>query len=70
MRGKLGFHTIQQWWGNTVFAETADWNSLPWKTVEKPFGSVPFLNLNLAAPRSNGMAYIGRKFGRNMDFLL
>lgn len=39
MRGKLGFHTIQQWWGNTVFAETADWNSLPWKTVEKPFGA-------------------------------
>lgn len=53
MGGKLGANTIQKWWGNTVFAETADWNSLPWKTVEKAFGSVLFLDLNLDASRSN-----------------
>ncbi|KAL5513009.1 hypothetical protein ACEPAH_3407 [Sanghuangporus vaninii] len=24
----IGLHTIQQWWGNTVYKNTADWNSL------------------------------------------
>ncbi|PCH41947.1 small oligopeptide transporter, partial [Wolfiporia cocos MD-104 SS10] len=29
--GRIGEHTIQQWWGNTVFKNTTDWNSVPMK---------------------------------------
>lgn len=40
LEGNLGIHTIQSWWGNTVFTQTADWNSLPWKKAETAFGAV------------------------------
>ncbi|EMD32415.1 hypothetical protein CERSUDRAFT_68734 [Gelatoporia subvermispora B] len=31
--GQIGSTTIEQWWGNTVFKNTADWNSLPLKSI-------------------------------------
>lgn len=31
--GQIGIDTIQAWWGNTVFANTGDWNSVSLKTV-------------------------------------
>ena len=27
--GTIGANSIQTWWGNTVFANTADWNGTP-----------------------------------------
>ena len=29
MNGEIGRNTTQQWWGNTVFANTADWAGAP-----------------------------------------
>ena len=29
MNGNIGRSTIQQWWGNTVFKDTADWHGTP-----------------------------------------
>ena len=40
--GTIGEHTIQQWWGNRVFMETADWNYTSLKTLPKPDGSTTF----------------------------
>ncbi|TBU44627.1 OPT oligopeptide transporter [Dichomitus squalens] len=31
--GAIGRDTIQQWWGNTVFKNTADWHSAPLRVV-------------------------------------
>ncbi|KAI0321448.1 OPT oligopeptide transporter protein-domain-containing protein [Amylostereum chailletii] len=31
--GTVGRGTIESWWGNTVYMDTADWNALPLKTV-------------------------------------
>jgi len=31
--GNIGFNTIEQWWGNTVFKNTADWQELALKTI-------------------------------------
>jgi len=31
--GTIGASTIETWWGNTVYMNTADWNALPLKTV-------------------------------------
>lgn len=31
--GTIGVHTIQTWWGNTVFKNTGDWNDITLKTV-------------------------------------
>ena len=33
LNGTIGLNTIQQWWGNTVFTRTGDWNSVSLKTV-------------------------------------
>ncbi|KAI0045919.1 OPT oligopeptide transporter [Auriscalpium vulgare] len=33
LNNSIGQTTVQQWWGNTVFQKTADWQSLPLKTV-------------------------------------
>jgi hypothetical protein len=40
LAGTIGANTIQQWWGNRVFKETADWQYVPLKTVSpgNPFG--------------------------------
>ncbi|KAJ3484291.1 hypothetical protein NLI96_g5748 [Meripilus lineatus] len=27
--GNIGSSTIRNWWGNTVFRKTADWNAVP-----------------------------------------
>lgn len=33
--GEIGANSIQTWWGNTVFQNTADWNGLPlWTLAE------------------------------------
>ncbi|OBZ77977.1 Sexual differentiation process protein isp4 [Grifola frondosa] len=39
MNGLIGQHTIQQWWGNTVFKNTKDWAAAPLQT---PVNGVPF----------------------------
>ena len=31
--GKIGLHTIQTWWGNTVSFNNADGQALPFKTL-------------------------------------
>jgi hypothetical protein len=43
LSGTIGANTIQQWWGNRVYKETADWQYVPLKTVSSgnPFGCVP-----------------------------
>ncbi|PAV19744.1 OPT oligopeptide transporter [Pyrrhoderma noxium] len=33
MNGEIGLNTIQSWWGNTVFTNTGDWNSVSLKTI-------------------------------------
>jgi len=33
LSGTIGANTIQQWWGNRVYKETADWQYVPLKTV-------------------------------------
>jgi len=33
LRGEIGENTIQKWWGNRVFRETADWEYVPLRTV-------------------------------------
>ncbi len=40
--GTIGQDTIQTWWGNSVYANTADWNATPLKTMPDglPFGYV------------------------------
>ncbi|KIM72458.1 hypothetical protein PILCRDRAFT_99382 [Piloderma croceum F 1598] len=40
LSGTIGANTIQQWWGNRVYMETADWQYVPLKTVSSgnPFG--------------------------------
>ncbi|KAJ7579282.1 small oligopeptide transporter [Mycena floridula] len=42
-RGKLGSTTIQKWWGNVVFKETADWAMTPLRRVlpGETFGPTP-----------------------------
>ena len=41
--GTIGANSIQTWWGNTVFANTVDWNATPLLTMPdgQPFGYVP-----------------------------
>jgi len=37
-RGTIGKGTIERWWGNTVYAQTADQNTLPlWQVVAGEF---------------------------------
>lgn len=31
--GKIGANSIQKWWGNTVYTNTADWQGAPLKTI-------------------------------------
>ncbi|KAI0368541.1 OPT-domain-containing protein [Pilatotrama ljubarskyi] len=31
--GHIGENTIQRWWGNTVFKNTADWHAVPLRVV-------------------------------------
>ncbi|KAI0674038.1 OPT oligopeptide transporter [Trametes maxima] len=31
--GQIGYNTIQQWWGNTVYKHTADWHAVPLRVV-------------------------------------
>ncbi|KAI0646036.1 OPT oligopeptide transporter [Trametes meyenii] len=31
--GQIGYDTIQQWWGNTVYKHTADWHAVPLRVV-------------------------------------
>jgi len=33
LAGTIGANTIQRWWGNRVYMETADWQYVPLKTV-------------------------------------
>lgn len=33
LAGTIGANTVQHWWGNRVFKETADWQYVPLKTV-------------------------------------
>ncbi|KAM5543759.1 hypothetical protein V8D89_002376 [Ganoderma adspersum] len=33
MNGEIGRNTTQQWWGNTVFKNTADWHATPLRRV-------------------------------------
>ena len=33
LNGQIGVNTIEQWWGNTVFTRTGDWNNVVLKTV-------------------------------------
>ena len=33
MDGQIGINTIQQWWGNTVYTKTADWQGAVLKTA-------------------------------------
>lgn len=33
LEGRIGALTIQKWWGNTVFMQTADWSYAPLKTL-------------------------------------
>lgn len=45
LNGRIGLHTIQAWWGNTVFQNTADWKGTPLKVLrpsDPPFGYVVF----------------------------
>lgn len=39
----IGADTIQRWWGNTVYQNTADWHARPLRTVApgQHFGCVP-----------------------------
>ncbi|KAI5124229.1 hypothetical protein M0805_005078 [Coniferiporia weirii] len=30
----IGLNSVQAWWGNNVYKDTADWNYLPYRTVE------------------------------------
>ena len=45
MNGEIGRNTTQQWWGNTVFKNTADWHASPLRIVPdgEHFGYVLFL---------------------------
>jgi hypothetical protein len=31
--GAIGLNTIQQWWGNTVYTNTADFRGVPYKEI-------------------------------------
>ena len=33
MNGSIGLNNIQTWWGNTVYANTADFNGVAYKTI-------------------------------------
>jgi hypothetical protein len=33
MNGSIGLNTIQAWWGNTVYVNTADFNGTAYKTI-------------------------------------
>lgn len=33
LNGTIGASTVQTWWGNTVFAKTADGEAMPYKVV-------------------------------------
>jgi hypothetical protein len=33
--GTIGANSIQSWWGNTVYQNTADWMGTPYKTVQQ-----------------------------------
>lgn len=33
--GTIGLNTIQTWWGNTVYTNTADYQGIPFKTLEE-----------------------------------
>lgn len=50
LAGTIGANTVQQWWGNRVYKETADWQYVPLKTVSdgKPFGCVSVPRYNSA----------------------
>uniref|UniRef100_A0A0W0FUN2 Putative small oligopeptide transporter n=1 Tax=Moniliophthora roreri TaxID=221103 RepID=A0A0W0FUN2_MONRR len=43
LNGRIGEHSIQTWWGNTVIFKTSDWNGEPLKTVApgETFGPPP-----------------------------
>ncbi|KJA17684.1 hypothetical protein HYPSUDRAFT_170303 [Hypholoma sublateritium FD-334 SS-4] len=34
LNGNIGRHSIQEWWGNTVFMQTLDWNMTSLRTVK------------------------------------
>jgi hypothetical protein len=57
LSGTIGANTIQQWWGNRVYKETADWQYVPLKTVSSgtTFGCVP--RLANSAAYTDGLAY-------------
>jgi hypothetical protein len=33
--GSIGLNTIQTWWGNTVYTNTADFKGVPYKTIPR-----------------------------------
>lgn len=33
--GRIGEHNILQWWGNTVYKNTSDWNALPLRELQQ-----------------------------------
>ena len=33
MNGTIGLNTVQAWWGNTVFLNTADARGMPYKSL-------------------------------------
>lgn len=65
MNGEIGRNTTQQWWGNTVFKNTADWHATPLRRVPdgEHFGCVLPSHRSWLASEPASLS-VGRILGR------